>query len=111
MKAWQVRTYDYEVQAVVFAETPGKAKLTAHRSDNFWDEEFTNLRVKRAPAFDDLTLETLTPEEYLKRGWYWTCDCGGHVQPEDYETGLILFREDGYPRCIACSENQRAAAS
>ncbi len=38
---------------VVFAETPGKARMIAQRTNACEDVEFTNIWVKRVPALDD----------------------------------------------------------
>ena len=39
--------------AVVFAETPGKAKMIAQRTDACEDVPFTDIWAKRIPALDD----------------------------------------------------------
>lgn len=79
LKAWAVRSEDYETGCVVFAETRGKA----HRLGvSELDEEWTSIRVKRAPEFDDLAPGPLTDLQYFQRGWWLHCACGSQCHPD-----------------------------
>ena len=52
MKAWLVRVDGVEGCEVVFAETRGKAKSIALRTDTFSEGDFCDLEVCRAPNID-----------------------------------------------------------
>lgn len=67
LRAWEVRDSEGECGCVLFAETAGKAK---QQGVSELDTEFTDLRVKRAPKFDDLAVpgHYVTALEYLTRG-------------------------------------------
>lgn len=53
LKAWRVSpSYDYAYSQVVFAETRGKAKDLAMRTDVCEDCSFTEIRVTRVPGLD-----------------------------------------------------------
>lgn len=72
-KAYQVEDTGYRGEAViVFAETAGKARAAGAAE---LDEEFVGVRVKRAPLFDGMTRDQLTPAAYLARGWWVWCSC------------------------------------
>ena len=78
LKAYKVSNDEYA--EVVFAETPGKAKTKAI----YLDDDFIELSACRAPEFDQYAGQVITPEIYLKYGWWWTClSCGRAVFEED----------------------------
>ena len=52
MKAWQAYSEDSEGSVVVFAETAGKAKQTALKTDELCEERYIDIRVKRLPKID-----------------------------------------------------------
>ena len=52
MKAWQANSEYSEGSVVVFAETAGKAKQTALRTDELCDEKYVDIRVNRLPKID-----------------------------------------------------------
>lgn len=52
MKAWQANSEYSEGSVVVFAETAGKAKQIALKTDELSDEQYTDIRVNRLPKID-----------------------------------------------------------
>ena len=52
MKAWQANSEYSEGLVVVFAETAGKAKQTAMKTEELCDEQYTDIRVNRLPKID-----------------------------------------------------------
>lgn len=100
LKTYAVRDTDYESGCVVFAATRGKA----HRLGvSELDEEWTNVRVKRAPEFDDLAPGPLNPRDYIERGYWTVCVCGSQCHPD--VDGTVIDGTEVY-----CSERcqQRA---
>ena len=79
MRAYHVTDGD-DYSDVVFAETPGKAKLLT----DWWCEvPFISLRVRRAAAFDDVD-GRITQRHYLERGWRTSCYwCDAVLDNED----------------------------
>ena len=82
MKAWVVSDKDsYEGgSTVVFAETRGKAKLKAQRTNACEDAEFTRIECRRMPDADKLykgqdELDWFDPEAriFLVRDHSWRC--------------------------------------
>lgn len=102
LKAWAVRSEDYETGCVVFAETRGKA----HRLGvSELDEEWTSIRVKRAPEFDELAPGPVTRLDYIARGWWTICACGSQCHADTEGTVIA----DGEVYCSAqCQERDRA---
>lgn len=100
LKAYSVNDYDRERGCVVFAETPGKARAEgAGEIAN----EFIEVEVRRAPEFDGLTPEELTPRVYIERGWRYSCaHCHGWCHQDD---GCV-FNEAGR---VFCDEECRDA--
>ena len=82
MKAWYVTNADAEEGGdIIFADTRGKAKYVGFRSLDF--EEFTEVRVSRAPKADGEP-HKLTPQEWLDIGYGYCCwSCDGPVYSED----------------------------
>ena len=68
MKAYQV-TDGWDNSEVVFADSPGQAKTML---DWWCDGKFIDLRVTRAPAFDDIQ-GNITSRHYIERGWHIPC--------------------------------------
>lgn len=52
MKAWQTNSEYSEGLVVVFAETAGKAKQTAMKTDELCNERYVDIRVNRLPKID-----------------------------------------------------------
>ena len=52
MKAWLVREKDEFIATVVFAETRGKAKVVAMRTEACEDVDFCDIEVRRKPQMD-----------------------------------------------------------
>lgn len=52
MKAWQANSEYSEGSVVVFAETAGKAKQIALKTDELCDERYVDIRVNRLPKID-----------------------------------------------------------
>jgi hypothetical protein len=88
MKAWEVRDLNYAAVVLVFAETRSKAH---RRGVAELDEEWTRVRTRRAPAFDDLAPGPVTPQDYLARGWWIYCGCGAAV----FDDAAVLDEHGG----------------
>ena len=52
MKAWKAETEYGEYSLVVFAETRGKARAIAAGCEEFEDDKFTDIEIRRYPAMD-----------------------------------------------------------
>ena len=52
MKAWKAETEYGEYSIVVFAETRGKARAIAAGCEEFEDDKFTDIEIRRYPAMD-----------------------------------------------------------
>lgn len=57
MKAWLVREKDEFIATVVFAETRGKAKVVAMRTEACEDVDFCDIEVRRKPQMDKYYVE------------------------------------------------------
>lgn len=79
MKAWLVREKDEQCCSVVFAETRGKARALARRTDACEDADFCNIEVHRMPEADKC---------YKDGKWEMDWD-----NPEDR---LVLVRDCGF---------------
>ncbi len=102
LKAYSVQDNYHERGVVVFAYTAGQARAAGAREI---DAEFLEPEVRRAPEFDGLTPETLTPLEYIKRGWWQSCrNWRGCHKIADEEN--VVFGATGEPYC---SETCRVA--
>ena len=99
LKAYKVSNDEYA--EVVFAETPGKAKTMAI----YLDDDFIELSACRAPEFDQYLGQEITPEIYLKHGWWWTCRSCGRAVFEEF--ALIKY---GEVYCHAHFEEEEAKA-
>lgn len=52
MKAWKVNSEYSECSVVVFAETAGKAKQIALKTDELCEERYVDIKVNRLPKID-----------------------------------------------------------
>lgn len=89
-----------EQMVVVFADSPAHAKQQALGDS---DVEWTLLRTRREPAFDQYAESGTIPErDYLENGWWWTCvgdSCSEHV-----DIGSVGGeRENGELVCAKCA--------
>ena len=99
LKAYKVSNDEYA--EVVFAETAGKAKTKT----TYLEDDFIELTACRAPEFDQYIGQEITPEIYLKHGWWWTCgSCGRSV----FEENAVVV--DGEVYCCDHFENLEAKA-
>lgn len=83
MKAYRISCLgeDYHHQCVVFADSRVEAR---HKDSRDCDCAFIDLRIVRAPSFDDLSPGPVTVQEYLDRGWFWLCQyCDKAVYDND----------------------------
>lgn len=79
MKAWLVREKDEFCAEVVFAETRGKAKALALRTDCCEDKEFTRIEAHRMKPAD---------KYYKESKW--------HLDWENPQDRIVLVRECGF---------------
>ncbi len=72
LKAWRITCRDdgYHQQCVVFAESRNDARRL---DDRDCDCEFIDIRIVRAPSFDELSPGPVTAQQYLDQGWFWVC--------------------------------------
>ena len=91
MKAWSVQDTSGDFGIVLFAETRGQAHSLGTQE---LDEEWCEVRVKRAPAFDDLAPGPVTDRDYLARGWWVYCPCSAMV----FDDGAVM-NEQGEAFC------------
>ena len=84
LKAYKIECADDDHGGcVVFAENPAKARHKDTRSDTC-DCEFIDIRIRRAPTFDDLSPGPVTTKDYLARGWFhWCSGCGDQCWESD----------------------------
>jgi hypothetical protein len=71
VKAWMVSDRVTDELSVTFAETPGRAKSSSQLLAD--GSDYTNLRVRRAPEWDDCCGRIITDLDYLKHGWMVHC--------------------------------------
>lgn len=93
MKAYKIYDKtDCYYSAVVFAETPGKARAAASCADGFEDVPFTDIGVRRIPSLDECYrgysymdwLDDQDRIDLVKRAGFSCapdCDCDGTVCP------------------------------
>lgn len=80
MKAYKATDNVCEYSLIVFADTANQAKAVAWPTDEFYETEYIDLRVKRAPEFDGLEhLGNPLPicgnaQIWKDRGWYCVND-------------------------------------
>ena len=97
LKAYLVTDGD-ECSEVVFASSPGKAKMIP---DWWCDVDFVDLRATRAPAFDDIEGE-ITARHYLERDMCVGCGyCEIRIDAE--QEGLCYDESD----TAFCCEDHR----
>ena len=103
LKAYLIvdKYYSEEEQVIVFAETPGKAKLKGLECcDSFYDYDFTELRAERQKDFDKYAETQRIPiKELLDRGWWFCCvNCGEQINEDNIADGeaFINSEEDEY---------------
>lgn len=90
MNAWKIDCPDEDHGGlVVFADDRNAARwMDSRRCDCKFIE------IRRAPHFDDLSPGPVTSQQYLDRGWYWTCgNCEKqrHKKHEPIVTGEYVF--------------------
>ena len=120
MKAWQVRHPD-EYNIIVFADTPGKAKMKAIEVDDFsgscepgsyeYEELYLGCRVTRSKEFDGRENNPPTDWElYEKHGWHFYCSvCNvefGTLE-ENIGNGITLYEKEGEIVCQECIKKGR----
>ena len=103
MRAWAVQNPREGVSVVVFAQTRGRAQVLGAQ---FHDEFFMDVRTKRAPLFDGLTPDGLTPRAYSERGWWVHCCGRGCPVEQVFDDEAVIVGEDVFcsPKCAAASE-------
>lgn len=102
MKAWLVREKGEFIATVVFAETRGKAKVVAMRTEACEDVDFCNIEVRRQPQMDKYYVEGKTEMDWFNPndrialvkecGFYcediglkWCEECPAKEYCEDYQ--------------------------
>lgn len=90
LKAYKVEWDDDEGYArITFASKPSEAKSNVHGFDGCDNVEWKDLRVRRAPEFDQYLGHKITARIYLDHGWWYTCaGCELHLS-HDRETDRI----------------------
>ncbi len=93
MKAWQANSEYSEGSVVVFAETAGKAKQIALKTDELCEESYVDIRVNRLPKIDRFYKEGKT--------------IGDWVEDEDIRLELVkeynwACLEPTYRECSVC---------
>lgn len=79
MKAFQISCPDddYHGRCVVFADNRDKARP---RDTRDCDCPFIEVRIVRAPSFDELSPGPVTTQQYLDRDWFFPCgNCDRHL--------------------------------
>ena len=87
MKAWIVGVSHEPYNAVVFAETRGKAKTIALTTDTFYDCDFCDLEVHRMPQMDKYYVN-----DKLEMEW------------DNLQDRIALVKDGGF-RCIEYSDD------
>lgn len=98
MKAYQLSCIDPDHGMTIRFAHRGR-ELRGRRTDNC-DCEFIDLRVARAPKFDQYAPGPVTISQYLSQGWYWCC-CRCERQIFDDSTPIVLDAAD----LIFCSRD------
>lgn len=105
MKAYKVGCCDGDHgDVVVFANLAREVDRRAN--SEHCDCEWVDLRVKRAPEFDDCSPGPVTVQQYLARGWWWKCaGCSRELMNED--SPLVIA---GYAFCDRfCAMRERSS--
>lgn len=91
LKAYIVsENVNHENSALVFAESPSKAKLQALGTDNLCDYNYINLRAKRAQYADGK--ENASARDLMvlniQNGWWYEID-GQRIDSDNLEEALV----------------------
>jgi len=117
MKAWVVTSESAEVQMIVFAETRGRAKTLALKTDWLEDEDYADIRCKREPKLDAIAKEkgeyiidgSLEFHARIMRGLGWRaydgridrCEKCGLYEWESVVESYLVETETGHI-CVGC---------
>lgn len=102
--AYTVRSRYGDGCVLVFAPTRSKAQMWGAQEI---DEEFTGVNVKRSPEFDGFTYETITPADFLARGWWFRCS-GYHCQNSVWGDDEERVIEGSHVYCSAACRDGKA---
>lgn len=102
MRAWVVDDYKgaaYYV-VIVYGETRGQAIRNAFKTDWYEgsDWHYMEMRAKRVPILDGEP-HAVTPVEYLKAGFTYTCECEAVIDPDF----CYSVKPNGDVLCSNCS--------
>ena len=113
MKAWQANSEDSEGSVVVFAETAGKAKQTAMKTDELCNEQYIHIRENRLPKIDRFfkegkTIVDCNEDEDIRlelvKEYNWAC-----LEPTYRDCSVCLAEKYcNYSLLEGADENDRA---
>jgi broad specificity phosphatase PhoE len=120
MKAWVVTSEAAEVQIIVFAETRGRAKTLALKTDWLEAEDYADIRCRREPKLDAIAKEkgehiidgSLVSHARIMRGLGWRaydgridwCEKCGLYEWEGLSESHLTETETGHI-CVGCLES------